>query len=465
MKYRSLCLIAGALLGLCAQRPAHAGTPATPAPAPAPAPSGLEAFFMQDYLLGDWGGARTDLANHGFAFEFFYIGTMPTNFHGGIDEGTEYQHALILALDVDFEKAGLWEGGRLYTSAVWLESTESFAAAHVGDLNKSNLVDFEEGFRLWEAYFQQNLFDDTLIFKAGIMSVDRDFILPDLYNSLSSITLTNQTFFYPTLAFNLYDIPGLPPGDHALPSSPYSSLGALVKWQPDPRFYIQGAVYDGNPDLGNNGTDIDLGDEQGALFYFEAGLRRNQQKGDTGLPGSLKVGGYYHTDEFVDVEDAIKGLFGLSAGDEVHDGNYGFYILGEQMLYREGAHDDPAQQGLVGFLRGAVAPSDRNLASWGVDGGLVWKGLIPSRDYDTLAIAGSYLRISDDIRDGQRAANSVLPGAFVVGDYEAVIELNYKAQIAAWWTLQPSLQYAMHPGGSSEIENAWVLVLTTTLRF
>ncbi|MEZ0276593.1 MAG: carbohydrate porin, partial [Roseimicrobium sp.] len=88
-----------------------------------------------------------------------------------------------------------------------------------------------------------------------------------------------------------------------------------------------------------------------------------------------------------------------------------------------------------------------------------------TRDYDTLAIAGSYLRISDDIREGQKAANSVLPGAFVVGDYKAVIELNYKAQIAAWWPLQPSLQYAMHPGGSGEIPNAWVLVLQTTLRF
>ncbi len=420
---------------------------------------------MQDYLLGDWGGLRTDLASHGIGFEFFYIGSAPTNFHGGIDEGTEYQHALLLIADIDFGKAGLWEGGHLYTSAVWLESSRQFSEAHVGDLNKSNLVDFQPGFRLWEAYFQQDLFDDKLILKAGIMSVDRDFISPDLYNSLSSITLLNQTFFYPTLAFNLYDIPGLPPGDHALPSSPYSSLGALIKWQPDPRWYIQAGVYDGNPDLGNSGTDIDLGDEQGALFYFETGLRRNQQKGDTGLPASLKIGGYYHTDEFVDVYDAITGLFGLSRGDKVHDGNYGFYVLGEQMLYREKDAEDPAKQGLVGFLRAAAAPADRNLAEWGVDGGLVWKGLIPSRDWDTLAIAASYLRISDDIRRGQRAANGVLPGAFVVADYEGVIELNYKAQIAAWWTLQPSLQYVLHPGGSSEIPNAWVFIIQTTIRF
>ena len=453
------------MLALLAPQPSHAGTPAPIDPASAPAPSGLEAFFMQDYLLGDWGGLRTDLANKGLGFEFFYIGSAPTNFHGGLDEGTVYQHALLLISDIDFEKAGLWKGGHLYTSAAWLEG-DAFASRYVGDLNKTNLVDFDPAFRLWEAYYQQDLFNDTLIFKAGIMSVDRDFIMPDMYCSLANITLLNQTFFFPTLAFNLYDIPGLPAGNHALNSSPYSSLGAFVKWQPDPRWYIQGAVYDGNPDLGNTGTDIDLSDDQGALFFFETGFRRNQAKGDTGLPGSLKLGGYYHTDEFLDVYDAIGGLFGITRGDKVHDGNYGFYVLGEQMLYREAAdNEDPAKQGLIGFLRAEAAPSDRNLTEWGVDGGLVWKGLIPSRDYDSLSIAGSYLRISDDIRRGQRAANSVLPGAFVVGDYEGVIELNYKAQIAAWWTLQPSLQYAMHPGGSSAIENAWVFIIQTTLRF
>ena len=89
---------------------AFAGTPvsakATTSVAPAPAPSGIEAWFMQDYMLGDWGGVRTDLANHGIGFEFFYIGSMPTNMHGGIDEGTEYQHALLLMTDLDTGKMG-----------------------------------------------------------------------------------------------------------------------------------------------------------------------------------------------------------------------------------------------------------------------------------------------------------------------------------------------------------------------
>jgi porin len=31
---------------------------------------------------------------------------------------------------------------------------------------------------------------------------------------------------------------------------------------------------------------------------------------------------------------------------------------------------------------------------------------------------------------------------------ETVFELNYTAQIAPWWYVQPDLQYIVHPGGN-----------------
>ncbi len=73
--------------------------------------------------------------------------------------------------------------------------------------------------------------------------------------------------------------------------------------------------------------------------------------------------------------------------------------------------------------------------------------------------------MSKDLQRAQRTANAVAPGSFVVSDYEAAVELSYKAQIAAWWTLQPSIQYAMHPGGSKAIPDAWVGIIQTTIRF
>jgi porin len=53
----------------------------------------------------------------------------------------------------------------------------------------------------------------------------------------------------------------------------------------------------------------------------------------------------------------------------------------------------------------------------------------------------------------------------LIYDYEAVIEVSYRAQLTAWWTLQPDFQYVMHPGGNREFDDAFVFSLFTTLRF
>ncbi len=112
----------------------------------------------------------------------------------------------------------------------------------------------------------------------------------------------------------------------------------------------------------------------------------------------------------------------------------------------------------------AGAPKDRNLTQFGIDGGLVYKGLIPGRDWDTFGIAASYLEISRDISNVYVAAGLPKP------DYEAVIEGSYKAQLTAWWTVQPSIQWVMHPGGKLDvtrppIPDALVVIVQTSLRF
>ncbi len=440
------------------------------------APSGVRRWMEQDYMFGDWGGLRTDLSQHGIDFEFSYAGSVPANLQGGIKTGAVYQGALLMLLSLDSEKLVGYEGGQFYVSSMWLHGQKPFSDDYVGDLNKVNLLDFPNSFRLWELFYQQKLLDDKLTVKLGQMSVDHDFIVPEYYNSLSSLTLLNQTFFFPTLAFDLWDIPGYPPRYHGLPSTPYAAPAALLRIDPLPQFYAQAAVYGGYPDQSSSGTSFLLSESQGALFFFEVGYALNQQEGDAGLQGSYKLGGFYHTGSFVDVYGAGTAAFlsmaGLpaSAGED-HHGDYAAYLLAEQQLFRELDNTDPAKQGLVGFFRVAGAPSDRNLAQFGIDGGLVYKGLIPKRDWDTLALAATYLQISDDIRRAQSDINSTALafGAAApfssISDYEAALELSYKLQLTAWWTVQPDFQYVFHPGGSAAISDAVVFIIQTTLRF
>jgi porin len=327
-----------------------------------------------------------------------------------------------------------------------------------------NLIDFPNAWRLWELWYEQKFWNDRVSIKFGQMAVDQDFIMAEYYNSLSSIALLNQTFFYPTLAFNIYNIPGLPGPRHALASTPYGAPAARLKVNVTDQVYAQAAVYAGYPDQ-VDGTHFNISEQEGALLYFESGYRLNQRKEDTGPPGNLKLGAFYDTGDFPDNLSFFKSLLG-EGNVRFHPNTYGAYFLADQTLFREVGKDDPAQQGLVGFFRLTGAPADRNLTQFGIDGGLVYKGLIPTRDYDSIAIAGSYLKMSDDIREGQGLVNAAAPGTFPnLVDYEAVVEVNYKAQVTAWWTLDTSVQRPIHPGGSAANRDAWVFILASTLRF
>ncbi|HEU6447735.1 MAG TPA: carbohydrate porin [Verrucomicrobiae bacterium] len=441
-------------------------------------PSPFVKFLEQDYLLGDWGGWRTDLSNRGVDFEFFYLASVANNIDGGIKSGSVYQGALLMDLSLDSQKLLGYEGGTFNVSGLWLNGQKPFSDDYVGDLNKVNLVDFPNSLRLWEIWYEQKFLDDKLSVKFGEMSIDRDFIVPDYYNSLASINFINQTFFYPTMAFDVYDVAGLPPQRHGLASTPYSSPGIRVRWDFAPQFYVQAGIYGGNPDQTSSGTRFNLSQREGALSYYELGYLSHHDTNDPALGGSYKLGGWFHTGDFDDMQSGVTSA-ALAAGGllgypvKTHQFNYGIYFLAEQQLYLENGKADPAQQGLVGFFRAAFAPADRNLADYGVDGGLVYKGLIPTRDWDTINLGFSYLHISDNVRRGQNDVNAFALANHVPmpfsrkADYEAVIEMTYKAQLAAWWTFEPSVQRVFHPGGriGADTADAWVVILQTTLRF
>jgi len=243
-------------------------------------------FAEQDYLFGTWGGRRTWLQEHGVDFEFVYFGTLPSNVSGGIKKGTIYEGTLMMLLDLDSKKLVGYDGGHLHAGALWLHSGDDFSKNYVGDINMVSLLDFPDSFRLWEFWYEQRFLNDKVSFKFGQLAIDRDFLMPEYYASIASINFLNQTFFYPTLAFNVYDIVGFPEGHHALASTPYGAPGARLRVDPIPELYFQAGVYDGNPDRTRSGTRINLNEKEGALSYFEVGYRLNQRPGATGLPGN-----------------------------------------------------------------------------------------------------------------------------------------------------------------------------------
>jgi porin len=125
------------------------------------------------------------------------------------------------------------------------------------------------------------------------------------------------------------------------------------------------------------------------------------------------------------------------------------------------------------FVRGGIAPSDRNLVSWYVDGGMAFKGLVPGRVEDILAFGVAHSKISKDAAALDWDTLVLNGPPYPVRKAETVFELNYTAQIAPWWWVQPDLQYIVRPGGhvpdprdpTRAVSNALVIGARTTISF
>ncbi len=76
-----------------------------------------------------------------------------------------------------------------------------------------------------------------------------------------------------------------------------------------------------------------LDSQNGFFFLDEAQFLWNQQAEETGLPGQLKAGAWFHSAKFAEANDS--GF--------VRE-NYGFYFIADQMLYRKPPKvaEDPA---------------------------------------------------------------------------------------------------------------------------
>ena len=121
-------------------------------------------------------------------------------------------------------------------------------------------------------------------------------------------------------------------------------------------------------------------------------------------------------------------------------GNTGFYVLADQMVYREGA--GKSKQGLTPFVAVLVAPdASINQMPLFVNGGLVYRGVIPRRDHDIAGFGVVYGRFSRDLRRSQqleRQAGTAAP----IQDFEVALEWTYIVQMARW--LDGAARRAVH---------------------
>jgi porin len=157
-----------------------------------------------------------------------------------------------------------------------------------------------------------------------------------------------------------------------------------------------------------------------------------------GLPGHYWFGAYYSPWQYAQFGNTEKAT-----------NSYGFYWHADQMVFQE---SPGSAQGLTLWSAFVLSPQ-QNIAKlpFQAEGGLVYQGLIPTRDKDMTTFGVVYGQFSDDYAAATEAAGGGSP------DYELVFEWGYKVQLSKFLFVQPNIQYVINPGGAYNIPNALVL--------
>jgi porin len=437
------------------------------------APSSI---WTQETLTGDWGGARTTLEkDRGIKIKLEYMSEAFGIFSGGLKRGSTYEGRFDFSVDTDLEKffGSAWKGASTHFTVYQIHNGGKNAADYVGSIADPSNIDALSTTRLFTAWFQQgDPGKDRFSLRIGQLAADDEFI-----TSTTASGLINGTFGWAgILAANIAS---------GGPAYPLATPGVRVQVKPTDDTALLAAVFSGDP-AGDNcvsgipqscnrhGTTFSF--TGGALFMTEAQYAVNQDEKATGRAAAYKLGAWYATDDYADQR------FGLTAGGVPvsladptavaslnHRGNWGIYGVIDQMLWGSNA----SGKSVSVFVRSGFSPSDRNLLSGYVDGGINFKGLAPNRPNDVLTFGAAYADISRDASALDRDTLALNGPPFPIRDHEAVFEASYAIQIAPWWTLQPDLQYIIHPGGNVQdpsnpnraVKDAFLGAVRSTIRF
>lgn len=418
--------------------------------------------------IADPGGIRSMLAAGGVQFGLNYIGDVMGNASGGMRRGTIYEGRLELTLDSELEKLAGLQGLSFHLNAFQIHGT-GLTRYYIGNLSQTSNIEALTSTRLYEAWFEQKLFDGKLSLRAGQLGADTEFL-----TSSNAGMFVNGTFGWPQImASNL-------PGQG--PAYPIATPGIRLKYAATDQWTLLAGLFNGDP--APRGPDpqkanrygLNFGLRDASLLIGEAQYAYNQDKAATGA-GTLKIGAWHHFGRF---DDQRYGTDGLSLADPLsngiarrHRGDTGLYGVVDQQIYRLPG-DDPTK-GVAIFARVSASPQDRNQISFYVDGGITFAGLIPGRPDDSFGASASYARISGRARGLDRDAVNFGATGYPIRDYEGQLEVTYVAQIVPGWTVQPDFQYIFHPGGNvpnprilsgvTPIRNAAVFGLRTTINY
>lgn len=402
-----------------------------------------------DHLFGDWGGIRTNLADKGISLGASYLSETAGAASGGLRHGTAYADQEKLSADIDLQTLAGWQGGSLHGTILSRHGISASSKYLGDDLNAVQEIYGATGnaqIHLGQFYLQQMSGGRISVdVKLGRLPVGADFNTSPLYCGFLSLGICPQ-----------------PRGqsiDGDFSVDPSSTWGGRIKIGPK-GFHLMVGAYQVRPRFGGpNGFDWGFSHTTGVTVPVEAAW--TPRFGANGLQGHYKLGLTYDSTNRQDITPSGR----------LHDHSLSYYASADQMLIRTGKN---GSDGVM--LLGGWTHANRHTAIFRDYAfvGVVARGLIPSREADTIEAIVTHGWISRDLTQAQRLALvedlplptgfPVAPGGFGgaavapgVQTNTTVYEINYGLHAMRGVTLTPDIQYVVRPAATSVVPNALVL--------
>lgn len=431
------------------EKPANAPVPAAPAQlaceaAPCdllPAPAGDVPFGgplgERAKLTGDWGGFRDSLAEHGVTLDVSNANYYQGITSGGREQTFKFGGRLDYFLDIDGQKAGLWQGLliNLHGETVYADSVNALTGALL-PVNMGRL--FPEPFgtvtALTGVKLTQALSEHFAVFGGKINTLD---LLPQpfLPGRGPDVGFMNLGMvFNPVLARTV----------------PYSTLGGGASVLVDGKPAATILVLDTNNTPTTSGFETFF--DNGATILAMSGLPSKF----FGMPGVHILTGTYSSGRYTNTDTTAFTILGrILAGlppTETTSGSWSLVYQFQQTLWIDGCN--PARTwGLFG--NAGIADTNPNQFPWSVCVGVAGSSPLACRKFDTFGLAYYYMGLSDHVKN-------FAPRLIPLSDEHAV-ELFYDIGVTPWCHFTPDLQVTH--GALERNDTAVVLGLRVKIDF
>ncbi|RAZ04096.1 carbohydrate porin [Acinetobacter sp. SM1B] len=392
------------------------------------------------YLLGDWDGKRTELAQQGIKFEANILTDTAYLAEGGRNEGADplTSAQLWVGTQLDMEKLAGWDGVtvRAVTTARQGQSTSvrdlQGSAPHMANV-QGTFGRGNQDSRLSELSIEKTFKDQGLSIKVGRLGLGMDFNVMACDFASTAFCAAQMGKWQGNIWMN----------------TPVSQWGARVKQQLNPEVAVQVGVYEFNPDNGNGkaeGQGWSLNTDHADGVTIPAEVIWTPKSLVNGLPGSYRVGGMYNT------ADDVANQKDIANPTDAKNRTFAGWLAVEQQL----TSTSQGRQGLHSFANFTWHDRDTNKVDNSQQIGVKYIGLADSQPNDILGLAVNRVHVNNRFADSRPAFNA---------DAEYNIELNYSYNATNWLMLRPNLQYVINPGSSNNVDDALVLGLTTRIIF